>query len=140
LISIKDQLALVRDYIELEKMRFEERLQLEIKLDKTLETFKIPTLSIQLLVENAIKHGIDSKIEGGIVSITIKKEGGFISIKVINPGKFSLKKSHKWLVVQNLNKILRIQYNNNASFKLVAPNKDLVEAKILIPFTTNENI
>jgi hypothetical protein len=56
LISIKEELSLVKDYIELEKMRFEERLQLEITLDNTLNKFKIPTLSIQLLVENAIKH------------------------------------------------------------------------------------
>lgn len=140
LITIKDELALVKDYIELEKLRFEERLQLEVTVDKSLETFKIPTLSIQLLVENAIKHGIDSKIEGGIVSITIKNEGGFVSIQVLNPGRLSLNKTSKGLGLKNLHERLKIQYNSKASFKLVALNNDIVEAKILIPFTANENI
>jgi len=85
LITIKNELALVYDYIELEKMRFEERLTLEVVFDKNLADFKIPTLSIQLLVENAIKHGIDTKIEGGLVAVHIKRESNFLSIQVLNP-------------------------------------------------------
>ena len=140
LITIKDELALVRDYIELEKMRFEERLQLKVTVDKTLETFKIPTLSIQLLVENAIKHGIDSKIEGGIVSITIKKEGGLVCIQVLNPGRLVLNKKSKGLGLKNLHERIKIQYNSNASFKLEALDTDIVEAQILILFTADEKI
>ena len=61
LIYIKNELSLVYDYIELEKMRFEERLQLKTNIDDEVINYKIPTLSIQLLVENAIKHNIVSK-------------------------------------------------------------------------------
>jgi LytS/YehU family sensor histidine kinase len=140
LIPIKDELALVKDYIELEKMRFEERLQLEVTFDKTLENFKIPTLSIQLLVENAIKHGIDSKIEGGIISVIITMEGGYVAIQVINPGTLSLNKTAKGLGLKNLQERLKLQYKSLASFGLGALHKDRVEAKILIPFTADENI
>lgn len=140
LIAIKDELALVKDYIELEKMRFEERLQLEVTVDKTLESFKIPTLSIQLLVENAIKHGIDSKIEGGIVSITIKKDEDFVSIQVLNPGRFFLNNTNKGLGLKNLQERLKIQYKGNASIVLVELNQNVVEAKIRIPFIDNEEI
>lgn len=140
LIAIKDELALVKDYIELEKLRFEERLQLNISIDELLENFLIPTFSIQLLVENAIKHGIDSKIEGGIISVLIKKEEGFVSIQVINPGTLSLNKTAKGLGLKNLQERLKIQYKGMASFGLVALNKNRVEAKILIPFTADENI
>jgi two-component system LytT family sensor kinase len=68
-------LALVYDYIELEKMRFEERLQLKTNIEEGLGQYKIPTLSIQLLIENAIKHGIDLIVDGGIIFLKINKEG-----------------------------------------------------------------
>jgi two-component system LytT family sensor kinase len=140
LIPIKEELSLVNDYIELEKLRFEERLELKITIDKSLENFKIPTLSIQLLVENAIKHGIDSKIEGGNVFIIITKGKEFVSIQVQNPGVLSLNKRSIGLGLKNLQERLKIQYKGNASFYLVALNDDVVEAKIIIPYTADENI
>ena len=139
LITIKEELSLVKDYIELEKMRFEERLQLELNIDKSLHNFKIPTLSIQLLVENAIKHGIDLIVKGGIISLTIKKEQNLVEIIVVNPGKIKSKKT-TGLGLKNLQKRLAIQYKSKATFSLVALNTNEVEAKIIIPFTADENI
>lgn len=139
LISIKEELSLVKDYIELEKMRFEERLQLEITIDKTLNTFKIPTLSIQLLIENAIKHGIDLIVKGGIINLTIQKQQNFVEIIVVNPGKINNKKS-TGLGLKNLQKRLEIQYKNKAVFSLLALNTNEVEAKITIPIISDENI
>jgi two-component system LytT family sensor kinase len=96
-ITIKDELALVKDYIELEKLRFEERLEIDITIDKTLENFIITTLSIQLLVENSIKHGIDKIIEGGLVTIKISKNKHQVYIQVQNPGTIVLNESLKGL-------------------------------------------
>lgn len=140
LIPIKDELNLVYDYIELEKLRFEERLNIEVTIDKKLEFFRIPTLSVQLLVENAIKHGIDSKIEGGLVTVNIKKEGRFVTIQVLNPGELVPHKKNKGLGVKNLQERLKIQYNGKASFSLMALEKEMIEAKILIPVNADENI
>ena len=140
LITIKDELTLVKDYIELEKLRFEERLTIDITIDTTLENFKIPALSIQLLVENAIKHGIDKIIEGGLVTIQITKKKNQIYIQVQNPGKLSLKEPLKGLGVKNLKERLEIQYKSNAFFKLVEADKNTVEATIILPFKVDENI
>lgn len=139
LISIKEELSLVKDYIELEKMRFEERLHLEISVDKIVHNFKIPTLSIQLLVENAIKHGIDLIVKGGTISLIIKKQQHFIEIIVRNPGSIDDTKS-AGLGLKNLKKRLTIQYKNKASFSLTQINAEEVEAKITIPFIADENI
>jgi len=140
LITIKEELALVQDYIELEKMRFEERLQLEIRIDKTLSNFKIPTLSIQLLVENAIKHGIDSKVEGGIINLRIEKKNNTVRITVQNPGTINNKKELSGLGLNNLQERLAIQYKGKATFNLTAIDKDLVSAEITLPMITDENI
>lgn len=140
LISIKEELSLVNDYIELENFRYEERLKLNITIDKALENYKVPTLSIQLLVENAVKHGIDKIIEGGLVTIKIIKKKNQIYIQVQNPGKLYLDKTIEGLGLKNLQERLKIQYKNNASFKLIELSNDTVEAKIIIPFISNENI
>lgn len=139
LISIKEELSLVKDYIELEKMRFEERLQLELLVDKKLHNFKIPTLSIQLLVENAIKHGIDLIVKGGVINLSMKKQQDSVEIIVKNPGSINDKKS-AGLGLKNLQKRLEIQYKNEATFSLTQANTKEVEAKITIPFTGDENI
>jgi len=140
LISIKDELALVKDYIGLEKLRFEERLAIDIAIDKKLAYIKIPTLSIQLLVENAIKHGIDKIIEGGLVTVKIAKKNNQIYIQVQNPGKLTLNNSLKGVGLRNLKERLEIQYKNQAFFSLLALDNNTVEATIILPYKDDENI
>lgn len=132
LIPIKNELSLVYDYIELEKMRFEERLQLKTNIDDDVINCKIPTLSIQLLIENAIKHGIDLKVRGGVVILKIKKKVNNIHITVENPGVINQNKS-VGLGLENLKKRLEIQYKGKANFSLTDYGKDYVCAEIIIP-------
>ena len=132
LISIKDELTLVNDYIELEKLRFEERLAIDISIDKTLDNFKIPTLSIQLLIENAIKHGIDLKVEGGIIKLIIEKQNNSIRITVQNPGHIINNKS-EGLGLKNLKERLKIQYKGMATFNLTETCNESVQAVITLP-------
>ena len=139
LISIQKELELVNDYIELEKLRFEERLTLNITLDKSIEQYKIPTLSIQLLIENAIKHGIDKFIKGGTVSLEIAKTNNKVTIKVQNPGKLTSKKS-RGVGLKNLQERLALQYKNDASFYLTQITDNRVQAQLILPLETNENI
>ena len=76
LIEFKDELRHIETYLSLEKMRFDERLT--INLDIQTVDFSVPPLSIQPLVENAVKHGILQKIEGGTISIrTYEDEKGY---------------------------------------------------------------
>ncbi len=140
LITIREELALVKDYIELEKLRFEERLNIDITIDLTIETMKIPTLSIQLLVENAIKHGIDKIVEGGLITVKIYKKNDQIYIQVRNPGKLSVAKSSKGLGLMNLKKRLELQYNKEGLFRLEDLENNLVEATIVLPYIADENI
>lgn len=139
LISIKEELALVKDYIELERLRFEERLSIEITVDKSLEQVKIPTLSIQLLVENAIKHGIDKFIKGGTISLDIVKAGNKMIIKVLNPGKITSNKS-KGVGLKNLKERMALQYKTAASFSLREFADNTVEAKMILPLKNHEGV
>ena len=133
LISVKDEMSLVYDYIELEKMRFEDRLRLKTSIDDSLTNFKIPTLSIQLLVENAIKHGIDLRVGGGQIDLKVIKKNDFIKITVNNPGKIKHKNNYNGLGIENLRKRLEIQYKGKASFSLNENEVGIVSAQIIIP-------
>ena len=71
-IPLKNELDLAKAYVEIEKARFEERLEVNFKLLGNLEV-RVPVLMIQPLIENAIMHGILPQPEGGRVDVVIKK-------------------------------------------------------------------
>jgi LytS/YehU family sensor histidine kinase len=132
LITLKDELALVNDYLELEKMRFEERLLVNIETDNALLTILILPLSIQSLVENAIKHGIAKQSNGGLIAIKIEQVDGLIKITVSNPGQLDTEKQTAGLGLKNLEERLKLQYNGNARFDLEQQG-EIVLATLLIP-------
>lgn len=84
-VTLEEELELVESYTIIEKARFEERLKLEYDVDRQL-TCMVPPLSIQPLVENAIRHGAMSKIDGGTVKITVKERESYIYIAVEDDG------------------------------------------------------
>lgn len=71
LVSISRELALVRSYLYIEKERFEERLEVKWELDQGLDIL-LPPMSIQTLVENAVRHGLMSRSDGGTIEIRIR--------------------------------------------------------------------
>lgn len=131
-ITIAEELSLVRDYVELEQLRFEERLRVTIDVDDSIKSFTIPPLCIQLLVENAIKHGIDQQLDGGIVEISVWADIHHLIISVKNPGTIS-KKEHGGLGLKNLQERLLLQYEGNAQLEIRAVAKRSVVVILKIP-------
>lgn len=85
-IPLQDELALARRYLEIESLRFGERLQVEWRLPETIPVIDTPTLSIQPLVENAIRHGVEPRPTGGMIEIeVITSDPGTVRITVRNP-------------------------------------------------------
>lgn len=138
LITIAEELQLVNDYIELEKIRFEARLKLETTVDERLLGCKIPSLIIQTLIENAVKYGIQNSVKGGTIVLSISRKGHLIEIEVQNPGALVYKdRPDKGLGLTNLTKRLNLQYNGKASFALKEKQKGLIVAKLMIPVQTD---
>ncbi len=134
-ILLTEELKLVQNYLELEKMRFDERLQINWKIDNPDSIVEIPPFSLQLIVENAIKHGIGKLPNGGIVSIEIKHVNNMLSMSVTNPGKLQVN-STSGIGLENLKNRLLHLYGKNALFGQVESN-DIVQTTILIPNQTN---
>ncbi|MGP7816786.1 hybrid sensor histidine kinase/response regulator [Niallia sp. 01092] len=85
LTSFEREMSIVTSYVQIEKTRFQERIQVEIDVEPYLD-FSLPPLMIQPLVENAIQHGIEKKSEGGWVKLTVRKELDGYMIKVEDNG------------------------------------------------------
>lgn len=132
-ITLQEELDLVKDYVALEKIRFEERLNVTITMDDGLENNHILPLSIQLLVENAIKHGIDKHINGGEIHLSINKTTDHLKIIVQNPGQIAVKTPETGIGMENLTKRLQLYYEGAAQFKLENMEPNLVQATLIIP-------
>ncbi|WP_449301887.1 sensor histidine kinase [Pseudoxanthomonas mexicana] len=83
-ISLADELSLVRRYLEIEGLRFGDRLRVTWSLPEALPAIAVPALSVQPLVENAIRHGVEPAASGGDVSVEVVEADGVVQITVGN--------------------------------------------------------
>lgn len=127
LATLAEEVDLVKDYLELEKLRLEERLQAEVSIDETLLNLQVPRLCIQTLVENAIKHG------GGMVAIEIGRKGECITIRVQNPGRLDAGSSSAGLGLKNLRERMQLQYPGRGFFDINEHSDGIILATLLIP-------
>jgi hypothetical protein len=86
-IEIEEELRIVRAYLEIEELRLGPKLQTELDIDDSARHATLPMLSIQPLVENAVKHGIASSMSRGFVRVTIRTHAEGISVEVANSGE-----------------------------------------------------
>lgn len=84
-VAFIDELALAERYLAIEQVRFGPRLTVEKRIETAAERCLVPPLLIQPLVENAVKHGVADRIEGGTVSITARRVGGQLEVEIENP-------------------------------------------------------
>ncbi|MBM3285929.1 MAG: hypothetical protein FJY88_01045 [Candidatus Eisenbacteria bacterium] len=84
-ISLREELALARDYLEIERIRFGARLRVAEDVDEAGLSCPVPPLILLPLLENAVRHGISGLVEGGEVLIGVRVGGGGIEIIVENP-------------------------------------------------------
>lgn len=130
---IKDEIEMVKTYLEIEKIRFGNHLQFTIDVDTTLENHKIPLFLIQPLVENAVKHGISKNVEEGHIDINIKKKNNEICISVSDNGPNFPEGLISGHGLQTVYDLLRLNYKGKASLNWTnTPQKKII---ITIPET-----
>ncbi len=89
LVSISEEVEIVKKYLQLLSIQFEEKLTYDLDFEEGILEEKIPPMMIQLLVENAIKHGISELPDGGHVGINVFKDGTQNVIQVKNSGQLN---------------------------------------------------
>ena len=114
-VTIRDEINFVKQYLELEKARFEDRLQIQIDIPNDILEHQIPPMMIQPLVENAVKHGISSLLEGGTILIEIKKVNNQLRCTIADTGVGITDKNAvfgKGIGLTNIKLILEKTYNS----------------------------
>jgi two-component sensor histidine kinase len=110
--SFKDELEMVKIYLDVEKVRFNERLNYSVEIAPELEAQKIPRFIIQPLVENAVKHGISNSVDGGDIKVSISKEGKSTVIAVSDSGQAFPEDLIPGFGIQSIYDKLEILYND----------------------------
>jgi two-component sensor histidine kinase len=135
--SVRDEIATTRHYLELEKIRFEERLQVSIQIAPAAMEAFLPTMILQTLVENAIKHGIGTMVKGGILEIKGDVEGNRLIISITNPGRIDNKNNGTGLGLSNARMRLQRMIGQDARLD-IRENEGIVTARLDLPIKRDD--
>ncbi|MEM8927836.1 MAG: histidine kinase [Bacteroidota bacterium] len=131
-IALEEELEMVDNYIALSKIQFEDRLQFKKEIAHDTLSIHVPPMIVQLLVENAAKHGISNLKQGGIIELRTRKNGEALHVQVKNTGKLHIAKDSTQLGLKNINQRLKLLYGHEASFSLQEEDNEVV-ANVKIP-------
>jgi sensor histidine kinase YesM len=140
LTRFDDELKIVRDYLSLESIRFEERLKTEFDIHPDSHQYFVPPFMIQTLVENGVKHGVSRLKAGGLVQVRTVVDSDKLKIQIRNSGHLvnGVRRSSSGVGLQNTIHRLRLLYGDAASFKIINENNNFVLTEIVIPQTKQE--
>ena len=85
-VPLGEEMEFAQKYLDIQKVRFVDRLRLDVDVPSDLLVAQVPTLILQLMVENAIKHGIAKRAHGGLVRISAARNNGTLTLSVYNDG------------------------------------------------------
>ncbi|MEZ5920065.1 MAG: histidine kinase [Parvularculaceae bacterium] len=135
-VTLAEEVEYLQRYIEIQKARFGERLQFRIGIPADLMDAQTPSLLLQPLVENGIKHGISRRLSGGAVCVAGERLGNTLRLSVYNDGpSFSKDWQTKGSGLANLRTRLKILYGDAAEFQVSDVGKEGVEVRVTFPLT-----
>jgi len=116
---LREEMAMVRDYLDIEGIRLGDRLRYRVEVADGLDEVPVPPLLLQPIVENAIRHGVSQRREGGSVEITVSRAGEHLLIRVADDGPGPGGSSHagSGTSMRELRKRLRLSYEDRASLE-----------------------
>ncbi|HUO27603.1 MAG TPA: histidine kinase [Bryobacteraceae bacterium] len=122
-VPLEEELRIVKAYLGIEELRLGDKLKISIDVDNDALRAPVPVLSIQPLVENAIKHGVAARPEGGAVHIQAKREGDSLRVLVHDTGpgfaaKTAVPENHNGVGLDNVSRRLVLCYGPDARLRI----------------------
>jgi sensor histidine kinase YesM len=140
LAPLEKELSIVKDYLALEHIRFEDRLRIEYDIDEDTLDQPVPPMMLQTLVENAIKHGISKQKEGGVVRVISDFTDNHHELIVQNTGRLNgaAEDVVDGFGIKSTRNRLKILFGSKASFEIrEIEGNDMVEAIVKLPLKEN---
>jgi len=132
-IPLREELALARSYLDVERVRFGDRLRVEEAIDADCEDCGVPALVLQPLVENAVKHGIAGLVEGGWIRFEARRQQGGVCIAIENPVDPDAPAPRKsGMGLAHVRRRLRVRYGETAIFE-PSSREGLYRVVLLLP-------
>jgi hypothetical protein len=138
--TLGQELALVDAYLRVLSLRMEDRLRVRLDVPSALHTVQLPAVLVQPLVENAIHHGLEPKVEGGEVHVRALVEGTHLRIDVIddglglNPASPPGRRGGAGAALANIRERLRAAYGSSAQLQIENRPEGGVRASLLLPW------
>lgn len=134
-----EEVDFIKNYLNIEQARFPDRLRIEYQIDDRALDAQIPTLLLQPLVENAIKHGFAHQTDEGTIELICKKiEGEQVMIVVRDDGKGNSRSTEELLSsgigLKNARERLKLIYRENFTFNIRSEEKQGFEVTVIIPY------
>ncbi len=135
------ELAMIRPYLEILKVRMEDRLQTEVRVSDGLLSAEFPPMMLQSLVENAIKHGLEPKADGGLLTVSAEIVHGNLAVTVADTGLGFGKSATAGtgIGLSNIRERLALLYGNKASLVLSEPASGGTSVTITVPYVSRAN-
>ena len=142
-VPLSEELAFIRNYINIQQVRFGKRLSYIEDIDRQCMTLTIPPMVLQPLVENSVKHGITPKEEGGTITVTIKRNNNKVNFRVADDGiglgnKTEFESSNSGVGLVNSDMRLQNMYGKNSKLRIAAGDEGFV-VNFYIPVDDDEN-
>jgi two-component system LytT family sensor kinase len=120
LTTLAQEFQFVRDYLDIEQVRFGDRLRFDLSAGPDVAQEMVPALILQPMVENAIRHGLAPKPEGGSISVSASREGAFVRVEVADDGVGIRNGSARGagIGLENVRKRLHALYGDTARMKV----------------------
>ena len=132
------ELAVVQPYLELMRMRMEERLQFDLQVPQGLRSARFPPMMLQSLVENAIRHGLEPKAEGGSISVRAEVQDGQLIVQVQDTGvgfaPAAPGATGGGIGLSNIRERLQLLYGAQASLQTSSPSTGGACVTITVPY------
>ena len=150
LVSINDEIKHTENYLYIQKLRFQNRIQVDLILDESISNVLIPKFTLQPLVENAFEHGLSRRTQGGKLVIRVKETKDYLEITVWDNGEgmdenqteslMEQIRNHNPLVpgqnfgigLKNVNARLRLLFSDDYKFDIHSKPKEFTEVKLSI--------
>jgi len=138
LIPLAQELDFAETYLEIEKIRYGTRLQTEMPDRSKVDGIRVPALTVQPLIENAVRHGIARCVDGGKVSMEVDRNESYFSLTVANDCEPSTARVWRSFfreghALENIRERLRLHFGDRASIEVASPRTDTVAVTVTGP-------
>ncbi len=137
-VPLGEEMEFLQDYLDIQKARFADRLQVCVDVPRDLFLAQVPSLILQPMVENAVKHGIAKRVQGGAIRISAVRSQGRLTLSVYNDGPrlpIDGEKIRTGIGISNMRTRLHTLYGDAFDFTLRNQDPGGVEVSVSVPFS-----